>query len=257
MARRLLALVSLLAMGSTFWSCGGGGSSPTAPAPVPAEPPPISASASPGSGSNITWEYGPGMVTPALTPTISWTVRLRAPSTTPDLWVAVRLLNAAGTISCFQSATRVGPVTAGNTYSTSGSSWSLVGTSTFWTNPCGNSFSTGIVDVQLTSGAPFSSSPLVIQGQQFQGTYNFNRTGYTGGPQPTPTPSSPPRPNPTPTPPPPSGPFPACAGSPPVVSCGTATGQCNNNDYTCSRNRSGTCSSNGGIKCVYCPGPIC
>jgi hypothetical protein len=193
------------------------------------------------------------MTSPLLTPTISWTVRLRAPSSVSDLWVAIRLLDSAGTVTCFQSATRVGPVTAGATYTASGSSWSLVGTATFWTNPCGDRFTTGLADVQLTSGAPFSSSPQVLQGQGFLVTYNFTRSGNAGGPQPTP----PPRPTPTPTPQPPSGPNPACAGMPPQVSCGTATGQCNNNQFTCSQNRSGTCSSNGGIKCVFCPGPIC
>lgn len=54
----------------------------------------------------------------------------------------------------------------------------------------------------------------------------------------------------------PSG-FPACSGSRPNASCGLATGQCNNGDFTCSQNRQGTCSSNGGIRCVYCPGPLC
>lgn len=61
----------------------------------------------------------------------------------------------------------------------------------------------------------------------------------------------------TTTVPTPSGGIPACTGSRPQAPCGLATGQCNNGQFTCSQTRSGTCSSNGGLRCVYCPGPIC
>jgi hypothetical protein len=45
--------------------------------------------------------------------------------------------------------------------------------------------------------------------------------------------------------------------SPISASCGTATTLCNDNSYSCSQNRSGTCSQHSGVKSFICPGPIC
>jgi hypothetical protein len=39
--------------------------------------------------------------------------------------------------------------------------------------------------------------------------------------------------------------------------CGVVSAVCNNGDVSCSRNRSGTCSRNGGVRCWVCPGPLC
>jgi len=52
---------------------------------------------------------------------------------------------------------------------------------------------------------------------------------------------------------------PTCGGAsvPASVSCGTPTAQCNNGQWSCSQNRSGTCSSNGGVRCWVCPGRLC
>lgn len=47
-----------------------------------------------------------------------------------------------------------------------------------------------------------------------------------------------------------------CTG-PRSGSCGTVSAVCNNGDVSCSRNRSGTCSRNGGVRCWVCPGPLC
>jgi hypothetical protein len=69
---------------------------------------------------------------------------------------------------------------------------------------------------------------------------------------PSPVPTAPPAPTPVP-----GGGMAACPGTRPSVSCGLATGRCDDSTYTCSENRSGTCSSHGGLGCVYCPGPIC
>jgi hypothetical protein len=67
-----------------------------------------------------------------------------------------------------------------------------------------------------------------------------------------------PAPQPTAQPtPPPTGGIPACSGSRPSAACGLATGRCEDNTFTCSENRSGTCSGHGGLVCVYCPGPLC
>lgn len=47
------------------------------------------------------------------------------------------------------------------------------------------------------------------------------------------------------------------AGVPTSVSCGAPSARCNDGTYSCSRNRSGTCSSHGGVSCWVCPGPLC
>jgi hypothetical protein len=39
--------------------------------------------------------------------------------------------------------------------------------------------------------------------------------------------------------------------------CGQATARCRDGTYSCSRNRSGTCSHHGGVACWICPGPLC
>ena len=67
----------------------------------------------------------------------------------------------------------------------------------------------------------------------------------------------PPAPVPPPTPPPPPPPPPTNTCGPVVAACGQATARCNNGSYSCSQNRSGTCSSNGGVACWICPGLLC
>lgn len=51
----------------------------------------------------------------------------------------------------------------------------------------------------------------------------------------------------------------SCGGGtvPGSVACGTPTARCNNGQWSCSQNRQGTCSSNGGVSCWVCPGPLC
>jgi hypothetical protein len=72
-----------------------------------------------------------------------------------------------------------------------------------------------------------------------------------------------PTPTPTPTPSPgPNGPMCAASSIPSNASCinnGTppVTAVCNDNAYSCSANRSGTCSTHGGVKCWVCPGALC
>jgi hypothetical protein len=44
---------------------------------------------------------------------------------------------------------------------------------------------------------------------------------------------------------------------PASVHCGTPTAKCNDGTWSCSQNRSGTCSSHGGVACWVCPGVLC
>jgi hypothetical protein len=45
--------------------------------------------------------------------------------------------------------------------------------------------------------------------------------------------------------------------APSSVSCGKPTAKCKDGTYSCSQNRSGTCSSHGGVACWICPGALC
>jgi len=54
---------------------------------------------------------------------------------------------------------------------------------------------------------------------------------------------------------PPPPPPPGCG--PQNAPCGAATAVCNDGTLSCSKNRSGTCSHHGGVKCWICPGPLC
>lgn len=53
------------------------------------------------------------------------------------------------------------------------------------------------------------------------------------------------------------------AAVPATVSCPNnqgiqaPTAQCNDLTYSCSQNRSGTCSTHQGVRCYVCPGPLC
>ena len=53
------------------------------------------------------------------------------------------------------------------------------------------------------------------------------------------------------------------ASAPSTVSCPNnqgiqaPTALCRDDTYSCSQNRSGTCSSHGGVQCYVCPGPLC
>lgn len=80
-------------------------------------------------------------------------------------------------------------------------------------------------------------------------------------PAPTPAPGPGPTPGPTPTPGP-NGPTCTAASIPANASCinnGTppVTAVCNDGVFSCSANRSGTCSTHGGVLCWVCPGTLC
>jgi carboxypeptidase family protein/uncharacterized protein DUF3761 len=71
--------------------------------------------------------------------------------------------------------------------------------------------------------------------------------------------STAPPPAPPSPPPPPPGNGATCSGGsvPATVSCGKPTAQCKDGTYSCSQNRSGTCSHHQGVSCWVCPGPLC
>jgi hypothetical protein len=51
----------------------------------------------------------------------------------------------------------------------------------------------------------------------------------------------------------------SCGGGtvPGSAPCGTPTARCNDGTWSCSQNRSGTCSHHRGVSCWVCPGPLC
>ena len=79
----------------------------------------------------------------------------------------------------------------------------------------------------------------------------------TPPPAPTPSPIPTPTPAPVPIPVPPAGSNICTIASPIAASCGTASAVCRDATYSCSGNRSGTCSTHGGVSCCLCPGALC
>jgi hypothetical protein len=67
-----------------------------------------------------------------------------------------------------------------------------------------------------------------------------------------------PSPSPSPSPNPPGGAL-TCGSSsvPGTVDCGVPTAKCNDGTWSCSQNRSGTCSHHDGVSCWVCPGVLC
>jgi hypothetical protein len=106
-------------------------------------------------------------------------------------------------------------------------------------------------------------------GARTQGIIQLSLT--SNGAAPTsggPTCAAVPPPPPSPTPRPPGGGGgggggATCDGTPAPNSCQVgngpppATARCNDGLWSCSQNRSGTCSGHGGVACWVCPGPLC
>jgi len=254
--RRVVAAVALAFLNS----CGGGGSpsAPSAPAPVP--PPTqeiVLVSSTPASGATVTVAECPaGDVRPICASQPSLAFRTTFDRSLSEASVFVEFYTAAG-LRCAVAVTPRTSVAAG-------SATTMTTTLTFLSLPpdfpqfCPLPVTTTRVVAYLVEGA----STRVLT-REFTGTYTFTMAGggVGGGPAPTPTPT--PRATPTPAPAPTANPapdpvgYPACTGSPAGKPCGRATGQCQDNTYTCSQNRSGTCSGHGGLQCVFCPGAIC
>jgi hypothetical protein len=177
------------------------------------------------------------MTNPKLAPEALWAVRFKA-TKTGTLWVRVRLLDAAGA-TCFQSATEVLATVNQSFTVNGGATWSLFSESVNYQNACGETFTIVNVDVNIMDGAPYVSSTPVLVGIQTAKTTSVTK-----------------KPTPTPTPTPASK---TCNGAsvPSSAACGTPTAKCNDSTWSCSQNRTGTCSSHGGVSCWVCPGPLC
>jgi len=131
------------------------------------------------------------------------------------------------------------------------------------TDAAGRYTLTGVASGQYTlrgskSGYELAEPTVAVSGNT---TLDFTMRPTSSSPAPTPTPTPTPSPGPTPTPGP-NGPtctassIPANAvcigdGTPPV------TAVCEDGTFSCSRNRSGTCSSHGKVACSVCPGILC
>jgi hypothetical protein len=180
------------AAGLVLLSCGGGGT-PTSPTVPAATPTPQQSEmglqrfqANQEDGGAITYEYGPSSPSPDLSPRFRWTVTFRATATIANQWVRVRLLRSDGR-SCLRSAELVGAVTAGGTYTVSGSDWDVPDRGN-WQMPCGDSFTTTGFQLQLISGNPWpggvDSAADVQDAARGDLRLTFTRTGDTGAPDP-------------------------------------------------------------------------
>lgn len=126
------------------------------------------------------------------------------------------------------------------------------------TDGAGSYSMTGLV----AGGYTLSASAASYITQEKAGTLNGNTSvdfvlQRVAAPAPVPAPTPTPTPTPSPIPTPPSGSNICTVSSPIAASCGTATAICNDKTYSCSQNRSGTCSSHSGVSCWICPGPLC
>lgn len=223
--------------------CGGGGSGPSSPTPT--APPAavvndMTTVGSPTPGSTVAATACVASSGACASVTVTVTTTFNANVTGGQVYV--QLLDGSGR-QCGSALSATVSLTAGTP--------TPVAVSTFLME-CSFPFTTTTVRATL-----FPANPSGLPVSQRQGLYAESFNGgwtFTAGAGATPTPT--PRPTATPAPTPSDG-FPVCSGSRPAASCGQATGQCNNGDYTCSQNRTGTCSGNGGLRCVFCPGPIC
>ncbi len=117
----------------------------------------------------------------------------------------------------------------------------------------GRSASTDPSGYFVLSGLSAGSCDMKVSKDGYENTYrrgvnlsgnasiDFSLRKSGGGPSPSPNPN------------------PTCGGAsvPGSAPCGTPTAKCNDGTWSCSQNRSGTCSSHGGVACWVCPGPLC
>jgi hypothetical protein len=229
-------------------SCGGGGSSPTTPV-QPAAPTAGSiegTTLSVPQGAAVVFRYE--SIAPSFAPNIQWEVRGTPPS--GATWVRVMLIREDGA-RCWGDTTQVA---AGST-SWHGGSFGVMGGGAFFEVACGDQHSTSLVEAQFLRTTPVwgSSDSNVLLSWRGNYTLTFERTGR-GSTRPTPAP--PPRGGG-------GGEAGMCNGVPAPNSCDVGTGpppataRCNDGLWSCSQNRQGSCSSNGGVACWVCPGPLC
>jgi hypothetical protein len=211
--------------------CGGGGGSPTAPQLSAATPPPTApmriADTSSPSGSTV----------PLTIPSnlngrvgLNWQVVVTWPTSHGTAQVHSQLLDAQGQ----ECASNFSPSATLN-----------AGVPTVYTH-------TAMLVNSTRCPFPFTTTKLrtTLWSVVPQGTPAEHSIGWTftdgGGQfvQPTPPPGD-------------GGGAATCSDSRPSASCGTASARCEDNTLSCSQTRQGTCSGHGGIRCVWCPGPLC
>lgn len=177
-------------MGLLAASCAGGSGpdpsiSPTATSAVPVAE--LSLTMVPSVGEH-TFEWGPAVDPPRLSPSLSWDVDFTAPVDASELWVRVRLLRADGT-PCLISVNRVGRVSRGSRYVAFGDSFAMPDFEPAWTSFCSDRFATETVDVNLVDGPLVSPSDeaRVRQGFAFTHFFFFQRVGFAPGAEEPPT----------------------------------------------------------------------
>lgn len=231
-------------------SCGGGGG-PAGPSSVPESGPSITLAAVPSSGTITASECAANGQVALCSRDLRGTLTVRYGQSVAQAAVFLEFYTASA-VRCAVAITETKALSANTTTTFS---FDIV----FFSLPpsfpqfCTLPASTTRIVAYLLDG-----NDQRLHTQDLQANYSLVAPIATT-PTATPTPASTPRPSPTATPTPapnPSG-FPACVGAPGSASCGRVTGRCNNGQYTCSQNRQGTCSSNGGLACVVCPGPLC
>lgn len=222
-----------------FFQACGGGSSPTAPS-APATPAPPTAPALPAPPANATTLYTATFTTAALA-------------------------GARGTFDVPGAGTLTASVTwdmAGATIGAALTSDACSDVNGALAGTCANLGSPDLTAARpktLTANAASALTAVIwIGNSSGVATSGTVRVSFTPAPVASPTPTPPPAPRPTPTPAPSYtcngnaiGAAGQCAGG------GAATALCRDRTFSCSQNRTGTCSSHNGVECWICPGPLC
>lgn len=234
MRRITIACAALLLL----QACGGGGtSSPTAPS-LPAAPPPALAPALPLPPAGSTVLYTATFTTAAREGARGSFVVPGAGTLTASVTWDVDTVTIGAALTG-ESCNDVGGALAGTCANLGLPDMSAIRPKTF----------TGTVAGAMTAYVWVGNSGSVS-------TSGMVRVAFTPAPAATPPPT--PRPTPTPA-------IYTCNGAtaPALVNCPNdqgvkpPTARCNDGSYSCSTNRSGTCSSHDGVACWVCPGPLC
>jgi hypothetical protein len=285
---RLAVGLSLSVLGAlAIVACGGGGSETTAPSSAatstPAAPTLTSLAVTCGSGTTSIQCTAVARLSDATTLTVtsqaSWASSNAAIATVNGAGLVTAVATGAVTISAtYQSVSGQANVSVAKTVAT----FSLSGVVTDGTSHGvlpninveaadvagnGKSTTTSSSGTYTISGLAASTYTLTASAVSYQTTSrSVTLTGDTQAdivlprtPAPTPTPSPSPTPMPTPNP------SLTCNGAsvPATVNCPNdqgiqaPTAMCKDGTYSCSQNRSGTCSFHSGVSCYVCPGPLC
>jgi hypothetical protein len=232
--------LSLLSMAVITAACGGGGSTSAPTAPTVPDSIAVSTSPAPGAtihvGSECTHQDCTGAIT------FSFTVAYHQQTAAAEIYY--QLMDGAGR-QCAFAFTDAFNLPANQP---------IVVRDSLLVLECEGTFTTTKLRATLfgpnIQQLPVAQRPGLFAAE-FNGGFTFIRPVAAPAPTPTPRPTPPPAPSAT------------CDGQPVPSRCTVGDGpppptaKCQDGQWSCSQDRSGTCSGHGGVACYVCPGPLC